>query len=108
MRHVLIASLLASLYLSFALAGPTAVPSDAEVAAAIASSDDFATYKDAFLLATSTLVAQGTCSLAELKYMGGWVKSQNHKKEPIYFTYCGGLHISKRIYLDVVTGEIFR
>jgi hypothetical protein len=40
--------------------------------------------------------------------MGGWVKSQNHKKEPIYFTYCGGLHISKRIYLDVVTGEIFR
>lgn len=84
------------------------IPTEAEIEAAIAASDDFAAHKPAFLKATSFFVSQGTCSLSELKEMGGWVKSQNHKNQPVYFTYCGGMHVSKRIYVDVSTGRVFR
>lgn len=87
---------------------PANVPTEAELEVAIAASDDFTIHKQAFLSATSSLVSQGTCSLSELKEMGGWVKSQSHKNQPVYFTYCGGMHLSKRIYVDVSTGKVFR
>ena len=84
------------------------VPTETEIEAAIAASDDFAVHKPAFLKATSSLVAQGTCSLSELQEMGGWVKSQNHKSQPVYFSYYGGMRVDKRIYVDVSTGRVFR
>lgn len=40
--------------------------------------------------------------------MGGWVKSSNHRNQPIYFTYCGGSTVANRLYLNAETGEIFR
>jgi hypothetical protein len=36
--------------------------------------------------------------------MGGWMKSTN-KGPSVYFTYCGGMRASNRIYLDVRSGE---
>jgi len=82
------------------------VPTEAEIEAAIAASDDFSIHKSVFLKATSSLVGQGRCPLSELKEMGGWVKSQNHKSQPVYFTYCGGMRVDKRIYVDVSTGSV--
>ena len=75
---------------------------------AIKSSDDFQTYKNAFLIATSTLIENGTCTVAAFKEMGGWVRSQAHKPKSVYFMYCGGMTVRNRIYLDVKNSEIFR
>ena len=30
-----------------------------------------------------------------------------YRDEPVYFTYCGGMTISNRIYLNAETGRIF-
>ena len=84
------------------------MPSMAEIEKAIKSSDDFATHRDVFLRAAASLIQSGTCSLEHLRENGGWVKSQQHKTEPVYFTYCGASHVSNRIYLNVSTGETFR
>jgi hypothetical protein len=81
------------------------------IAQAIQSSDDFSTYEIVFITASQQLVSTGVCNLADFKEIGGWVKSANHKSQPIYFTYCGGLPnptTNNRIYLNVRTGEIFR
>ena len=84
------------------------VPSADEITAAISASDDFAQWKPAFMKASIAVIRDGTCSLADLHENGGWVKSQKHKSQPIYFTYCGGSHISNRIYVDVSTGRVFK
>ena len=83
-------------------------PSADEVEAAISASDDFAQWKPAFIEASVDLIRDGTCTLADLRETGGWMKSQKHKSQPIYFTYCGGLHIDNRIYVNVSTRRVFR
>lgn len=76
--------------------------------ALVAQSDDFATHRAAFVEAANNLIADGRCTVGDFEEMGGWVKSSNHRDEPIYFTYCGGMTIANRIYLDASTGRIFR
>ena len=94
---------------STANAREAAAKAHAEAAeAAIQSSDDFQLHKGGFLKATSTLIDNGTCTLADFREMGGWVRSQSHKPKPVYFTYCGGMTVSNRIYLDVSSGKVFR
>jgi hypothetical protein len=84
------------------------MPTMAEIEKAIESSDDFSKHRDVFLRAAATLIQSGTCSLEQLREYGGWVKSTQHKSEPVYFTYCGASNTSSRIYLNVATGETFR
>lgn len=79
-----------------------------DVEAAIRASDNFGNYKQVFTSASIKLIEDRTCTLAELREYGGWVKSQNHKSQPIYFTYCGGTSIRNRIYIDASTGNVFR
>lgn len=94
---------------STAKAREAAAKAHAEAAeGAIQSSDDFQLHKGGFLKATSTLIDNGTCTLADFREMGGWVRSQSHKPKPVYFTYCGGMTVSNRIYLDVSNGKVFR
>ena len=77
--------------------------------ALVSGSDDYATYKDAFAKAASGLIANGSCSRADFEEMGGWWKSSlRGADEPVYFTYCGGLTLDDRIYLNASTGEVFR
>jgi hypothetical protein len=72
----------------------------------VAGSDDFARYRTAFAEAAQSLIAQGQCSEGE---MGGWMKSvNNHRNQPVYFTYCGGSTLANRLYLNAETGELFR
>jgi len=81
---------------------------DSQIATALKLSDDFSTYQDIFISISDKLIKTGKCSLSEFAEMGGWVRSQNHKPKPIYFTYCGGMHRNNRIYINVVTGETFK
>jgi hypothetical protein len=74
----------------------------------ISGSDDFARYRAVFVQAAQRLIADKRCVAADFEEMGGWVKSSNHGNSPIYFTYCGGLSLSNRIYLNAKTGETYQ
>lgn len=78
------------------------------VARAIKSSDDFSKYQSVFVSASEQLIRSGTCTLEDFKEMGGWWRSTNHKPKPVYFTYCGGITKSNRVYLNAATGKAFR
>lgn len=74
----------------------------------IAQSDDFNLHRNAFLAAANELISEGTCTPEDFVEMGGWVKSSNHRDQPVYFTYCGGMTTANRIYVDVSDGRVFR
>ena len=74
----------------------------------VSASDDYTTYASAFERGARELMKQGRCSPEDFREMGGWVKSTNHKNKPVYFTYCGGMTVSDRIYLDASSGRIFK
>jgi hypothetical protein len=74
--------------------------------ALVKGSDDYRLYKDAFAKAASKLIAFGKCSETDFKEIGGWMRSSNHKDKPMYFTYCGGMRISNKVYLNASTGEV--
>ena len=86
-------------------------PDPAATAAAdeklVAGSDDFARYRRAFVIAARTLIEDGRCTAGDFEENGGWMKSSNHRDEPIYFMYCGGFTVANRIYLDASSGRIF-
>jgi hypothetical protein len=75
--------------------------------ALVKGSDDYRLYKDAFAKAASELIKSGRCTEQDFIDMGGWFKSPS-RSGPIYFTYCGGMHTSNRLYLNAATGEVFR
>lgn len=74
--------------------------------ALVRGSDDYQIHKNAFAKAASQLISAGRCSAADFKEMGGWMKSSTHRSKPVYFTYCGGMTASNKIYLDASTGKI--
>jgi len=78
------------------------------IAKAIKSSDDFSKYQSVFISTSEKLIQLGTCSLDDFKEMGGWWRSTNHKLNPIYFIYCGGMTKNNRIYINATTGKTFR
>ncbi|WP_345847740.1 SH3 domain-containing protein [Shewanella algae] len=85
-----------------------AINLNSPVAKAIKSSDDFSKYQSVFVSASEKLTKSGKCSLGDFKEMGGWWRSTSHKPKLVYFTYCGGMTKSNRIYLNAATGSTFR
>lgn len=73
----------------------------------VAGSDDFRRYRRAFVTAARTLIDDGRCTAGDFEENGGWMKSSNHRDEPVYFMYCGGFTAANRIYLDAGSGRIF-
>ena len=72
----------------------------------IAGSDDFARYRKSFTEIAARLIAEGRCTAEDFKEMGGFVKSvTDYRNEPVYFTYCGGLTASNKVYVNAKTGE---
>lgn len=71
-------------------------------------SDDFTKHKKVFMAASTKLIQDRKCSLADFREMGGWVRSTNAPSKPVYFTYCGGMTVSNRIYLDASTGRTYK
>lgn len=86
---------------------PDPAESAAQAERLVAQSDDFTEHRAAFVRAANELIEQGRCTPADFEEMGGWMKSSNHRAEPVYFTYCGGMTITNRIYLNAETGRIF-
>lgn len=82
-----------------------AATGDAEL---IAGSDDYRLHKDAFIKATKSLIASGTCTKNDFKNTDGWVKSTAYRNQPIYFVYCGGMTLSNKVHLDVSNGRTFK
>ncbi|WP_170447351.1 hypothetical protein [Ruegeria arenilitoris] len=74
----------------------------------IAKSDDLEIHRDAFLIAATELVENGTCTPSEFVEHGGWVRSNSFESRSVYFMYCGGPTVANRLYLDASTGEVFR
>ncbi|GAL17908.1 SH3 domain protein [Vibrio maritimus] len=72
----------------------------------IEDSDNYMSYQEAFLDATTKLIRQRRCRLADFEEVGGWIKSINHQ-DNVYFTYCGGIETEHKIYLNVASGEVF-
>ena len=73
----------------------------------VAQSDDFAQHRAAFVRAADTLMREARCTPSDFEEQGGWMKSSDHRDQPIYFVYCGGMGAPNRIYLDASTGRIF-
>ncbi len=74
----------------------------------VKDSDDFQRHRRAFVQAARGLIDRGECTAADFVEQGGFVKSSNHRDEPVYFTYCGGYTTANRIYLNASTGETYR
>lgn len=80
---------------------------ESTVAAAVAGSDDFDRHGPRFVQAAVELVRSGRCSPSELRDVGGWLRSSAGPPWR-YFTYCGGMTLADRLYLDVRTGDVSR
>lgn len=76
------------------------IQTNSELEKAIANSDDFHLYKDKFTKHSQVLINKGKCSLRDFQEMGGWLKSTSRGPNS-YFTYCGGLSIQHKIYIDL-------
>ncbi len=75
--------------------------------ALIKGSDDYRLYKAQFSQGARKLINDGTCTEGDFQEMGGWMSSTN-KGKGMYFTYCGGMTLSNKVYLNVNTGETSR
>jgi hypothetical protein len=79
------------------------------VAKVVSNSDDFRKYRSAFVKATKELVASGRCTLDDFRQMSGWLKTTTtYHDRPVYFTYCGGLDLPNRIFLNAANGQILQ
>jgi len=97
--------------LKFLTATRPAHPGDGEegIAKVVSNSDDFMKYKSTFVKASNELVTSGRCTLKDFRQMSGWLKTvMTDHETPVYFTYCGGLNLPNRIYLNAATGQIWQ
>lgn len=72
----------------------------------VKGSDDYSKYKLVFASSARKLIANGKCTENDFIQNGGWIKSSNYKNQPIYFTYCGGMRINNKLYLNAENGQI--
>ena len=73
----------------------------------LVNSNDYEVYKEIFTDTSLRLIREGKCNASDFKEIGGWVRAANHSRKNTYFTYCGGMTVGNRIYLDAQTGETF-
>lgn len=77
-----------------------------KVATLIERSDEYDLHKKAFVQATMQLLRSGRCAAEDFAGSAGWTRSVHVRQS--YFVYCGEMKLSNRIYLNVVTNEIFQ
>lgn len=87
---------------------PKEIQANAPLEEAIKSSDTYSKYKATFIKASKSLIAKKQCSLADFKEMGGWLRSSSYKPKPVFYTYCGGMRSSNKVYLNAKTGRVFK
>ncbi len=72
----------------------------------IKGSDNFLNHRDLFLSVSQRLINEGKCTNNDFKEIGGWLKSVIYQPRDVYYTYCGGLDIVNKIYLDAESGQL--
>lgn len=85
---------------------PIADPADCS-SGFLSGSDNYAKYSKVFCEVSRKLINEGECTEKELEESGGWWASTT-RPQGTFFTYCGGISASDKIYLDVSTGETSR
>ncbi len=81
------------------------IKSNSSVAKALEASDDYEKYHESFISTSEQLIKNGTCTITDLKNQGGWTRSTTRGKG-VYFTYCGGMKLSNKVYINVITGKV--
>lgn len=82
--------------------------SSSRLEAALSSSDDHLIFKGQFIKVSKELIDSGVCTIDDLESVGGWVRSVNYKPRRVYFTYCGRVNLSGKIYYEPATEKVFR
>ncbi len=73
----------------------------------VALPDDFAQYDATFARVAHRLIGEVRCTAGDFTAQGGWMKSVNeYKNDPVYITYCGGMTIRNRIYMNAETRAV--
>lgn len=86
-----------------------ALAETSELEQALSYSDDIDLYLEEFVLASEKLIERRTCAVADFREVGGWVKATGANQSlPVYFTYCGGLTIPNRWYVNIQSGRIYQ
>lgn len=73
----------------------------------LSSSNNYARYADSFCLTARQLIDDGVCTEQDFADFGGWSSSTQYG-QGTFFTYCGGMMLENKIYLDAKTGRVFR
>ncbi len=73
----------------------------------LSNSDDFEANEDRFIDHTEAVLKSGDCTMEDIAQVSGWLRSFNFRDAPIYYTYCGGLDVENKYYLNLDTGETF-
>lgn len=94
-------------YLSNTKPKKKVIKSNSPVAKAIEASDDYEKYHESLISASEQLIKNGTCTIKDYKDQGGWMRSSTRGKG-VYFTYCGGMRSSNKVYVNVITGKLSR
>jgi hypothetical protein len=83
------------------------IKSNSPVAKALEASDDYEKYHESFISRSEQLIKNGTCTIKDFNDQGGWARSTTRGKG-VYFTYCGGMRLSNKVYINVITGNFFK
>ncbi|WP_324005255.1 hypothetical protein [Aeromonas hydrophila] len=73
----------------------------------VKGSDDYRIYRTQFAKAARQLINDRICTEGDFQEMGGWMASTN-RGPSMYFTYCGGMTLSNKVYLDTKSGKTSR
>jgi hypothetical protein len=73
----------------------------------VGGSDHFGLRKNAFVKATADLISRGRSSESNFREIGACMNSANHGSST-YFTYCSGMRVWIRVYLNVSSGRMYR
>ncbi len=71
----------------------------------ISDSEHYGIYGPKFEAIARELLAKGRCKEADFKEVGGFWKSTESGRAGQYFTYCGGMTLSNKIYVRVNTDK---
>ncbi len=94
-------------YLSTTKPKKKVIKSNSPVAKSLEASDDYEKYHKSFISVSEQLIKNGTCTIKDFNDQGGWARSTT-KGKGVYFTYCGGMRLSNKVYINVITGKISR
>lgn len=88
--------------------GVPAPVDEVAIADAVRGSDDWQIYRESFHESAARLIRRGTCTIADFRDAGGWMRAAPSGGPPRYFIHCGGMTAAHRIYYTPSTRDFSR